>query len=63
MPLPVGSPQLLQKAAQAMPEAAGNSETHCGCLSSLQRLHLMTEIKHLARSWITFKNYILMIAT
>lgn len=44
--------------------AAGPSEkSHCGCLSSLQRLHFMTEIKHLACSRIPFENYALMIAT
>ena len=44
--------------------AAGHSEkSHCGCLSSLQRLHFVTEIKRLACSRIAFENYALMIAT
>lgn len=47
-----------------MLRAAGHSEkSQCGRLSSLQRLHFMTEIKHLACSRIPFENYALMIAT
>lgn len=60
----VASHQPHQREAQAMLKAAGHSEkSHCGCLSSLQRLHFMTEIKHLACAKIAFENYALMIAT
>lgn len=64
MPLRVGSHQPHEREVRAVLKAAGHSEeSHCGCLSSLQRLHFMTEIKHLARSRIAFENYALMIAT
>lgn len=44
-------------------QSCGHSEeSHCGCLSSFQRLHFLTEIKHLACSRIAFENYALMIA-
>lgn len=66
MPLPGGAPapQPHQREAQAMLKAAGPSEEpHCACLPSLQRLHFMTEIKHLVHPRLVFGNYALMIAT
>lgn len=64
MPLLVGSHQPHQSEARAALKAAGHSEkSHCGCLSSLQRLHFMTEIKHPAHSRIAFENYALTMAT
>ena len=64
MPLLVGAPQPHQREAQAMLKAAGPSEkSHCTCLPSLQRLHFMTEIKHLIHPRMVFGNYALMIAT
>lgn len=64
MPLPAGSPQPHQREAPATLKAAGHSEkSHCGSLSSPQRLHFMTEIKHPAHSRMAFGNYALMMAT
>lgn len=64
MPLLVGSHQPHQSEVASMLRAAGHSEeSHCGCSSSLRRLHFMTEIKHLACSWIALENYALMIGT
>ena len=64
MPLLVGAPQPHQREAQAKLKAAGPSEkSHCTCLPPLQRLHFMTEIKHLIHPRMVFGNYALMIAT
>lgn len=64
MPLRLDAHQPQQREAWAVLSAAGYSEmSPCGRLSSLQRLHFMTEIIHLARSRIAFENYAPMIAT
>lgn len=64
MPLRSGSHRPHEREAQAVLRTAGHSgKSHCGCLSSLRRLHFMTDIKHLAHSRIAFENYALMIAT
>lgn len=63
MPWLVGSDQPHQSEASVLGAAGRSEESHCGCLSSLQRLHFMTEIKRLACFRIAFENYALMIAT
>lgn len=63
MPLLVGSHQPHQSEARVLGTAGPSEQSHCGCSSSLRRLHFMTEIKHLACSRIAFENYALMIAT